>query len=119
MTARNIIEKLIRAWGSAPRSLTWSVLFLMVNYVILMIGCSNNWLESSVIASGYEFRTQGLFYFCYDFRGIECCGRIDDVMQIERKFHSPSQYACSKTWYYLGVHVFFNHNTILKILNLY
>lgn len=90
MTARNIIEKLIWAWGSAPRCLTWSVLFLMVNYVILLIGCSNNWLESSIIASGYEYRTQGLFYFCYDFRGIECCGPIDDVMQIERKFHSPS-----------------------------
>lgn len=113
MTARNTIENFIRAWGSAPRGLTWSLLFLSVNYVIFLIGCSNYWLESSIVASGYEHRTQGLFYFCYEFRETKCCGGIDDVMQIERKLHYPCP--CTLKLWLRCSHA---HNfPILKLLN--
>ncbi|XP_062567967.1 uncharacterized protein LOC134230208 [Saccostrea cucullata] len=84
MTAKDSIKNAIRAMGDAPRGLTWSFGFLMVIYGFFLAGfCSDHWLESSIVLSGYDYRTQGLWKFCYGALGATCCGYINDVMYVE------------------------------------
>ena len=86
MTAKERLKEGIRAWGRAPRGLTWSFWFLMVIYGLFLAGiCSDHWLESSIVLYGNGHRNQGLWRFCYETLGTTCCGYINDVMYIERK----------------------------------
>nr|XP_022338988.1 lens fiber membrane intrinsic protein-like [Crassostrea virginica] len=89
MTVKERLKEGIRAWGRAPRGLTWSFLFLMVIYGLFLAGiCSDHWLESSIVLSGYDHRNQGLWRFCYGTLGTTCCGYINDVMYIEPFLHA-------------------------------
>lgn len=84
MAIRDKVKHSIRAWGNAPRGLTWSFLFLVLVMVLFLVGfCSDHWLESSIVVSGYEYRSQGLWRFCYQSLGSTCCGYINDLMYIE------------------------------------
>ncbi|XP_061198211.1 uncharacterized protein LOC133206274 [Saccostrea echinata] len=84
MTVKDRIKNAIRAIGDAPRGLTWSFCFLMFIYGFFLAGfCSDYWLESSIVLSGYDYRTQGLWKFCYGALGATCCGYINEVMYVE------------------------------------
>lgn len=85
MAVKDTIKKYIENWKCAPGNLKGSFFFQVVIIGIFLAGfCSVHWLESFTVVSGYEYRSQGLWRFCYDSQGITCCGYINDVMYIER-----------------------------------
>ncbi|XP_048732506.1 uncharacterized protein LOC125649207 isoform X2 [Ostrea edulis] len=89
MTAKDYIKDKIRAVGDAPKGLTWSFCFLVVILIFFLTGfCSDSWLESSIVLSGYDYSSQGLWKFCYGTLGATCCGYINDVMYIEPFLHA-------------------------------
>lgn len=84
MTVKDKVKESILAWGCAPCGLTWSFGLQMVIIGFFLAGfCSDHWLESSIVVSGYESRSQGLWRFCYKSLGATCCGYINDLMYIE------------------------------------
>lgn len=84
MTVKDKVKESILAWGCAPCGLTWSFGLQMVIIGFFLAGfCSDHWLESSIVVSGYESRNQGLWRFCYKSLGATCCGYINDLMYIE------------------------------------
>lgn len=89
MAVKNIIKDCISNWGYAKGSLKGAFFFQVVIFGIFLAGfCSDHWLESFIVGSGYEYRSQGLWRFCYDYQGITCCGYINDVMYIEPFLHA-------------------------------
>lgn len=93
MTVKDKVKESILAWGCAPFGLTWSFGLQMVIIGFFLAGfCSDHWLESSIVVSGYESRSQGLWRFCYKSLGATCCGYINDLMYIERKLSPINVY---------------------------
>lgn len=89
MAVEETIKKYIENWTCAPSCLKGSFFFQVVIIGIFLAGfCSDHWLESFIVVSGYEYRSQGLWRFCYDSQGITCCGYINDVMYIEPFLHA-------------------------------
>lgn len=115
MTVTDKVKESIVAWGDAPRQLTWSFLFLIVIIGFFLAGfCSDHWLESSIVVSGYEYRSQGLWRFCNESLGTTCCGYINDLMYIERKLSPISFY---RDYEYATILVML-FETIRNLLNL-
>lgn len=86
MTIKEKVKESILAWGCAPCGLTWSFGLQMVIIGFFLAGfCSDHWLESSIVVSGYEYRSQGLWRFCNESQGTTCCGYISDLIYVERK----------------------------------
>lgn len=93
MTVKDKVKESILAWGCAPCGLTWSFGLQIVIIGFFLAGfCSDHWLESSIVVSGYESRSQGLWRFCYKSLGATCCGYINDLMYIERKLSPINVY---------------------------
>lgn len=89
MAAKDIIKKYIENWKCAPGNLKGSFVFQVLIIGIFLAGfCSDHWLESFTVVSEYEYRSQGLWRFCYDSQGITCCGYINAVMYIEPFLHA-------------------------------
>ena len=85
MTCRDKVVTCIKAPRQSSTSFKVGLVLLPLNLILFLVSFSTDkWLESSTLYSiggvNYTARHQGLWRYCQDTSGVECCGNLDDVI---------------------------------------
>ncbi|KAK3086501.1 hypothetical protein FSP39_019305 [Pinctada imbricata] len=95
MACRERVVEIIKAPGISSGSYKAALVLLPINlFLFLLSFSSNHWLTSSAIYNtygmNYTSRHQGLWRYCQETSGVQCCGYINDVISLHH--HSVPPY---------------------------